>query len=95
MITYRELAESDFSKIAEIDRSEVIRVGYEVRGGELVEMDVMWDSRNFIPEGKGEHTVAGEIEFCRGHIYPTHNGPACVFAREPRLSAKGHRGCHH
>jgi predicted N-acetyltransferase YhbS len=68
MITYRELAESDFSKIAEIDRSEVIRVGYEVRGGELVEMDVMWDSRNFIPEGKGEHTVAGEIEFCRGHM---------------------------
>ena len=68
MITYRELAESDLLKIAELDRSELIRVGYEVRRGALVKRDVIWDTPNFIPEGEGEHTVAGEIEFCRSHM---------------------------
>ena len=68
MITYRNLAESELSRLAEIDRSEVIRVGYEIREGKLVRKDVMWDSPNFIREGEGEHTIAGEIEFCRGHM---------------------------
>jgi len=68
VITYRNLAESDLIKMTEIDRSEIVRVGYEVREGALVEKDVMWDSPNFIPVGEGEHTVAGEIEFCRGHM---------------------------
>lgn len=68
MITYKELAESDLSRIAEIDRSEVIRIGYEVRERVLAEIDVMWDTPNFIAEGEGEHTVAGEIEFCRSHM---------------------------
>lgn len=68
MITFRELAESDLSRIAEIDRSEVIHIGYEVREGAILEMDVMWDTPNFIAEGEGEHTVTGEIEFCRSHM---------------------------
>jgi ribosomal protein S18 acetylase RimI-like enzyme len=68
MITYRKLAESELSKIADIDRSEVIRVGYEVRKGALVKKDVMWDTPNFIPVGDGEHTVAGEIKFCKSHM---------------------------
>jgi ribosomal protein S18 acetylase RimI-like enzyme len=68
MITYKQLEESDLSRIAEIDRSEIIRIGYEVREGALVKTDVMWDTPNFIPEGEGEHTVAGEIGFCRSHM---------------------------
>ncbi len=68
MIEYRRMDESDLSKLSELDRSEVIRVGYEVLEGTLVRKDVMWDSPNFIPEGEGEHTVASEIEFCRGHM---------------------------
>jgi ribosomal protein S18 acetylase RimI-like enzyme len=68
MITFRRLADSDLSKLSDIDRSEVIRVGYEVREGTLVRKDVVWDSSNFLPEGEGEHTVAAEIEFCRSHL---------------------------
>jgi ribosomal protein S18 acetylase RimI-like enzyme len=68
MITYRNLAESDLLKIAEIDRSEVIRVGYEVHQGAWVKKDVMWDAPNFIQVGEGEHTVSKEIEFCRSHM---------------------------
>lgn len=68
MITYRKLAESELQRIAEIDRSEVIRLGYEVREGALVRKDVMWDTPNFIPVGEGEHTVASEVEFCRSHM---------------------------
>ena len=68
MITYRELAETDLSRIAEIDRSEVIYIGYEVRKGALAEIDVLWDIPNFIAEGEGEHTFASEIEFCRSHM---------------------------
>jgi predicted N-acetyltransferase YhbS len=68
MITYRELVESDFSKIAEIDRSEVVRIGYQVHGGAITKIEVMWNTPNFIAEGEGEHTVVGEIEFCRSHL---------------------------
>jgi GNAT superfamily N-acetyltransferase len=68
VISYKELEVSDLSRIVEIDRSEEIRIGYEVRDGELVEMDVVWDTPNFFAEGEGEHTVAGEIEFCRSHM---------------------------
>lgn len=68
MITYQILSDSDLSRIAEIDRSEVIRIGYEVREGTLVKKEVMWDTPNFIREGEGEHTVAGEIAFCKDHL---------------------------
>jgi ribosomal protein S18 acetylase RimI-like enzyme len=62
------MSAADLSKLSEIDRSEVIRVGYEFRAGTLVRMDVVWDSPNFLPEGEGEHTLAAEIEFCRSHL---------------------------
>jgi GNAT superfamily N-acetyltransferase len=68
VITYKELAESDLAGIAEIDRSEIIRIGYEVREGALAQMDVMWDTPNFMAEGEGEHTVTHEIEFCKSHM---------------------------
>jgi ribosomal protein S18 acetylase RimI-like enzyme len=68
VITYRNLAAAELSRLSEIDRSEIIRVGYEVREAGLVKMDVVWDSPNFIPDGDGEHTLAGEIEFCRSHM---------------------------
>jgi ribosomal protein S18 acetylase RimI-like enzyme len=68
MIVYMAINESELSRLAEIDRSEVIRVGYEVRHGELVEVDVVWDTPNFMPEGEGEHTIAAQIAFCKSHL---------------------------
>ncbi|NIM96026.1 MAG: GNAT family N-acetyltransferase [Anaerolineales bacterium] len=67
-ISYRTIHKSKISRLAEIDRTEVIRIGYEVRDGELVEKDVMWDTPNFLLGGEGEHTVAAQIAFCRSHM---------------------------
>ena len=52
----------------DIDRSEIIRTGYRVEAGGLVEMSVEWDSPTFEKEGTGEHSVAEQIAFCRGHL---------------------------
>lgn len=68
MFTYRYLEDSELSRLAEIDRSEVIRVGYDVTDGKLVKLDVEWDVPTFDPEGDGEHSVAEQVEFCRGHL---------------------------
>jgi ribosomal protein S18 acetylase RimI-like enzyme len=67
-ISIRPLASSDLPRIGEIDRSEVIRVGYEARDGTLVRIDVEWDSPGFLEEGDGEHTVARQVAFCRRHM---------------------------
>jgi ribosomal protein S18 acetylase RimI-like enzyme len=68
VISYRTMHKSELSRLAEIDRTEVIRVGYEVRDGELVEKAVVWDTPNFLPDGEGEHTVAEQIAFCESHM---------------------------
>ena len=68
MISYRTLRDSELSRLGEIDRTKVIRVGYEVRDGELVEKDVVWDSRNFLPDGDGKHSFASQIAFCGSHM---------------------------
>ncbi|MBD3160604.1 MAG: GNAT family N-acetyltransferase [Candidatus Latescibacteria bacterium] len=68
MISYDKLSDTDLAKLAEIDRSETIRLGYEVHEGKLVEKAVVWDSPGFAAEGEGEHSVAGQIAFCRSHM---------------------------
>ena len=68
MILYRNLEESDLQRLAEIDRTEIIRVGFEVNDGKLVKKDVDWDSPNISLDGHGEHSVTGQIEFCRSHL---------------------------
>lgn len=68
MISYRNLEETQLSRLSEIDRTESIRVGFEVAGGKLVEKDVDWDVPNFVQDGEGEHSIARQIEFCRSHL---------------------------
>ena len=67
-ITYRRMTEAELAKLRDIDRSETIRVGYELRDGHLFQMSVDWDAPDFFREGDGEHTVAHQIAFCRGHL---------------------------
>ncbi len=59
-ISFRSLLESELSKIAEVDRSEHSRKGYEIHEGEILSMDVDWDVPRFMPEGEGEHTVSSK-----------------------------------
>ena len=67
-ISYRRMEPEEADRIIEIDRTEEVRVGYEVRGGDLRRVGVQWDIPNFISEGEGEHTVQEQIEFCKSHL---------------------------
>jgi ribosomal protein S18 acetylase RimI-like enzyme len=64
----RRMDEAELGRIAEIDRTEQVRVGYAVEAGRLVSKAVHWDVGNFLAEGEGEHTVAEKIAFCREHL---------------------------
>ena len=66
--SYRWMDPDEVVRVGEIDRSERIRTGYEYRDGQLVKMDVNWDTPSFLMEGESEHTVGAQIEFCRGHL---------------------------
>jgi hypothetical protein len=55
-------------KIADIDRSERIRVGYKLVGSELQQLDVNWDSPAWALEGESEYSVAAQVNFCQEHL---------------------------
>jgi ribosomal protein S18 acetylase RimI-like enzyme len=67
-VSYREMIQDELPRLAEIDRSEIIRVGFRIEGGELTEIPVEWDSPDFFKEGDGEHSVARQVEFCSRHV---------------------------
>jgi len=50
----------ELGKIRDIDRSEVIRVGYEQQGAELIKMDVHWDDAGWL-DGDGKHSFGQMI----------------------------------
>lgn len=55
-IEIRQLRPDEFTRIAEIERKERVRVGYRMSDGKLERMDVHWDSSNWRPTGP-EHSV--------------------------------------
>ena len=59
---------ADLHHIGDIDRSEEVRVGYEMRDGSLRRIDVHWDVPPWRPDGEGDHTVPAKIAFCRDHM---------------------------
>jgi hypothetical protein len=67
-IQYRWLEAEEVTKIADIDRSERIRVGYKLVGSELQQLDVNWDSPAWALEGEGEYSVAAQVNFCQEHL---------------------------
>ncbi len=68
MISYRQMSAGELSKIADIDRAEVVHGAFEHLEGQLVLTRVTWDIPGFFKEGEGEHTVAEQIAFCRRHL---------------------------
>lgn len=67
-IHLRWMAPDEIDKLKEIDRSEKIRTGYRFTKGELIQLDVNWDSPPWGLEEDGEFSVAAEIRFCQGHF---------------------------
>ena len=67
-VKYRWMTPDEVHRLAEIDRSEEIRTGYEVEGSQLRKIDVMWDTPSYDLEGEGDHTVSYITAFCLDHL---------------------------
>jgi ribosomal protein S18 acetylase RimI-like enzyme len=59
---------AEVSRIGEIDRSEEVRLAYEVDGEGLREMEVDWRVPAWSAEGAGDHSVTEMTAFCREHM---------------------------
>ena len=68
MIQIRQLPASDLGRLGEIDRSELVRVGYTIREGELRAEAVDWQVPPWSAEGEGSHSVQAMIRFCARHL---------------------------
>ena len=64
-LSYRKMTEAELPGLADIDRSETVRVGFELRDGNLVQTSVHWDIPDFFRQGAGDHTLAQQVAFCR------------------------------
>ena len=62
------MTEAELPRLADIDRSEIVRVGFELHDGNLVRTSGRWDVLDFLKQGGGEHTVAQQVAFCRRHL---------------------------
>lgn len=67
-IEYRWMEPDEVVRIADIDRTEIIRKGYRVKDGELEQLEVEWDSPAWTSKGNHPHSVEAQIDFCRGHL---------------------------
>lgn len=67
-ITYRSMEPSEIDRMREIDRTETVRIGYSCEAAQLERMSVDWEIPNFLLEDTGEHSLAHQIDFCRGHL---------------------------
>jgi ribosomal protein S18 acetylase RimI-like enzyme len=67
-ITYRWMAPAEIARLADLDRTERVQIGYKVQEGRMVARPVDWDVPNFFPDGEGGHSLAEQIRFCRRHL---------------------------
>jgi GNAT superfamily N-acetyltransferase len=67
-ITYRSMEPDEIDRMREIDRTETVRIGYSCEAAQLERMSVDWEIPNFLLEDTGEHSLAHQIDFCRGHL---------------------------
>ena len=68
MIEIKEMIKSDIDRIAEIDRSEQVTLGYFFRDGGLESETVDWPAPRWFAEGESEHSVQGNIEAWRPYL---------------------------
>jgi GNAT superfamily N-acetyltransferase len=62
MINIRQLDKSDIGRIADIDRSEHVTVGYVIREGELIAEEVDWQVPQWSTDDHPEWSVQARIE---------------------------------
>jgi len=59
---------ADLTRISELDRSEHVRLAYEVSDGELTQLEVDWDVPTWFVDVDGDHSLTEQIAFCRSHL---------------------------
>lgn len=64
MIQIRQLPASDIARLAEVDRSEHVRVGYTCRDGVLQAREVDWRVPAWRTEGEGPHSLRAMVRSC-------------------------------
>ena len=67
-IRIQQLPASDIGRLAEIDRSEQVRVGYTYSDGELRAEAVDWRVPPWSAEGDGPHSLQTMVRFCAEHL---------------------------
>ena len=68
MIHIRQLPASDIDRLAEIDRSETVRVGYTYHDGMLQAREVDWHVPPWFTEGDSPHSLQAMVRFCTEHL---------------------------
>jgi predicted N-acetyltransferase YhbS len=66
--SYRTLTEDDLPRLADIDRSETVHVGFALHDGDLVRTSVHWNIPDFRRHGGGDHTLTHQVAFCKRHL---------------------------
>jgi ribosomal protein S18 acetylase RimI-like enzyme len=61
MIEIKQMYESDIDRVAEIDRSEQVTLGYFYRDGQIVSEEVDWSVPRWYAEGDSAHTVQSQV----------------------------------
>lgn len=67
-ISYSWLTIDEIARIGEIDRSELVQVGYHVQDGELRSSSVEWNMPDWLDQENGEHSVEEQIQFSKDHM---------------------------
>jgi ribosomal protein S18 acetylase RimI-like enzyme len=65
MIEIKEMHASDIDRIAEIDRSEQVKLGYFFRDGQLESEEVDWLVPRWYAQGDSEHSVRAKVDAWR------------------------------
>jgi ribosomal protein S18 acetylase RimI-like enzyme len=68
MIAIREMHRSEIGRIAEIDRSEHVTLGYSYRDGKLESEEVDWQVARWYTDGHSEHSVQAKVDAWRHYL---------------------------
>ena len=67
-ININRMTPDELHRISELDRSEHVTLAYEMKDGTLAQVEVDWHVPTWFVEGDGEHSLSGQIAFCRSHL---------------------------
>jgi len=64
----RRMKPANLFRLSELDRSEHVTLAYEIEEGKLTRIEVDWHIPTWFADGDGDHSLSGQINFCRSHL---------------------------